>query len=274
MPLRAQAHRQHVVGEVGRLAPGRGQRHVQADLRLVRDRLDPREAVGVGPDRVVDAGEVDVEPPAAVLQEVRQQERHLVHRERVLLRPGELVPLVRVRRRVDRLRDELVPGVRERPAGDADRADERVQQEERARDLPAARGCRRRRCARCGCEGACPRRPRHLATSSMTAAATPDSRSAKAKRVLGVELLEGTLEGLERRRLARALRLQELLPVPPAPHELAVVEVVLDQVVRDREQDRGLAARPRREPVVGVGGGVRQPHVEDDELRARSPCPP
>jgi len=32
-----------------------------------------------------------------------------------------------------------------------------------------------------------------------------------------------------------------------------------DQVVRDREEDRGLAAGLRRDPVIGVGRRVRQP---------------
>ncbi len=58
-----------------------------------------------------------------------------------------------------------------------------------------------------------------------------------------------------------------LLPVPPAADELAVVPAGLNQRVRDREQDGGLGARVRRDPVIGVRGRVRQPRVEHDEGR-------
>ncbi len=60
--LRRVAHRQHVVGELGCLRPGRCQRHMAADLGLVGERLHPAEAVRVGPDGVVDTREVDVKP--------------------------------------------------------------------------------------------------------------------------------------------------------------------------------------------------------------------
>ena len=138
VPLGAEAHREHIVGEERGLAPGRGERDVEADEALVGERLDPREPVGVRPDGVVDAGEVHLEAAAPLLQEVRQEERELVQRQRELVRPGQLVPAVRVRRQVDRRGHELVPGVRVRPALRRDRAEQRVQEEEAARDLPAA----------------------------------------------------------------------------------------------------------------------------------------
>ena len=96
--LAAVPRRQHVVGVLGRLAPGRGQRDVQPDLLGIAQHLDPGEPVGVGPHRVVDPREVDLERAAAVGEELRQEERQLVHRERVLDRPRQLVPGVRVRR--------------------------------------------------------------------------------------------------------------------------------------------------------------------------------
>ncbi len=78
VPFGAVAHRQHVVGEVGRLVPGRGQRHEAADLGLVGEHLHPGQPVGVGPHRVVDPDEVGVELAPAVFEEVRQQEAQLV----------------------------------------------------------------------------------------------------------------------------------------------------------------------------------------------------
>jgi len=65
VPFWRMPHRQHVVGKVGRLAPGGRERDVEAHQRLVGERLDPREPVGIGPDRVVHAREVDVELPAS-----------------------------------------------------------------------------------------------------------------------------------------------------------------------------------------------------------------
>ena len=95
VPLGAEAHRQDVVGEPRGLAPHRRQRDVQADLRLVLQHFHPREAVGIRPERVVDAREVDVELAAPFLEEVRQQKAHLEERERELLREEQLVPVVR-----------------------------------------------------------------------------------------------------------------------------------------------------------------------------------
>ena len=68
--LRAVSHREDVVREVGRFVPRRRERHVQAHLLLVRERLDPAEAVRIRPHRVVDAGEVHVELPAPLSEEV------------------------------------------------------------------------------------------------------------------------------------------------------------------------------------------------------------
>ena len=92
---------------------------------------------GIRPERVVDAREVRVEPAAAFLQEVRQQKAHLEERERKLLREQQFVPVVRRRRRIRMLRDELVRGVQVHAAGLADRAHEHDEQIQAARDLPA-----------------------------------------------------------------------------------------------------------------------------------------
>src|SRR6185503_19939699 len=77
--------------------------------------------------------------PAAVLQKLRKKERHLVARQRKLVGPREVVPLRGMRRHVDRTRNELVPAIRKRSAFGRDSAEECVEQEECASDLPAAK---------------------------------------------------------------------------------------------------------------------------------------
>ena len=59
--FRAMAHRQDVVGKVGSFVPGGCQRDVATDQIRVSQHFDPREAVGVGPYRVVDAREINIE---------------------------------------------------------------------------------------------------------------------------------------------------------------------------------------------------------------------
>ena len=141
MPFGAVAHRQHVVGEVGGLVPGGGQRDEAAHLLLVGEHLHPAQPVRVGPHRVVDAGEVGVEPAAAVLEQVREQETQLVLRQRVLLGPGQVLPDAGMRRHVDRPRHELVPGVGERAALGGDRAEQRGDQEQASGTPASRRGC-------------------------------------------------------------------------------------------------------------------------------------
>ena len=270
MALAAQAHRQDVVGVLRGLAPRRGQRDVQPDLRRVAQQLDPAEPVGVGPHRVVDPREVHLERAAAVGDQVRQQERQLVHRQRVLRRPGQLVPGVRVRRGVDRARHELVPAVGVRAALARDRAEQRVEQEQRARHLPAAEVARR---------GAAPgvgRQPRaggrdHLGDLAQHRGVDAGLARREVERVARPHRGELALEVLEARVRPAERGGHVLLPVPPSPDELAVVAAGRDQVVRDREEDRRLAAGLRRDPVIGVGRGVGQPHVEHDEPGAALP---
>ena len=134
--LGADAHRQHVVGEPGGLRPGRGQGDVAADEIGVGQHLDPGEPVGVGPHRVVDPGEVGVDAAPARLQEVREQEAHLVVGERVLDRPCQVVPSGLGRGVAGRDRDELVPAVGAGAAHGADRAGEHVEEEQAPRRLP------------------------------------------------------------------------------------------------------------------------------------------
>src|SRR6266436_1965608 len=96
-----------------------------ANQLLVSQGFNPREAVRIGPHRVIDAGEVSIEPAASFLEKVREQKRHLVHGERELARPGLFIPHLRMRRRVDRFGYKLVPGIREDAALGRYRAEQR-----------------------------------------------------------------------------------------------------------------------------------------------------
>ena len=270
MPLGAVPHRQHVVGEPGRLVPGRGQRDGAADLVLVTQDLHPAQPVGVGPHRVVDADEIGVQPAAALGEEVRQQERHLVLRQRVLQRPGQLLPHARVRRDVDGPRHELVPGVGERAPGSPHRAEQRADEEQRARHLPSAQVAGGRRPPRV--TGEAGPRPRDDAGGlGQDCLVDAGFGRGEAERELGVQPGQDLLERLEGDRHARMAGREVLGPVPPAAHELPVVGLRLDQVVRDGQVDSGLAARLRGQPVVRVGGRVGQPGVQHDHLRAVLP---
>ena len=92
MALGAVAEGQDVIGPKSGLIPRGRHRHVAAHKVLSGERLDPGEAVGVGPHGVVDAGEVGVESAAAIQQEVRQQDRQFVGRHRELRRPEQFIP--------------------------------------------------------------------------------------------------------------------------------------------------------------------------------------
>ena len=267
--LRGDSHGQDVVGKVGRLAPRGRQRHVQSHELLVREDVDPGEAVGVRPHRVVDAREIDLEPAAPILQQVGQQHRHLVHRQRILGRPVEIVPYLGMGRHVNRSGHELVGDVGMRAAFGADRAGERVEQEERAGDLPSAEVAGGGAAPRVGRQARASA-PDHL--GELGDRRRLDTRLLRCgfERVAFVEPGELGREILKRRLDIRMLGAQILEPVPPAPHELAVVETVADQVAGDRQQDRRLGPRNRRDPVVRVGRRVGQANVEDDDFC--TPC--
>ncbi len=64
------------------------------------------------------------------------------------------------------------------------------------------------------------------------------------------------------------LGLQVLLPIPPATDEFLVVLVRLDQMVGDCQEDSRFRTGLGGQPEVGMGGGVGQARIEDDELGA------
>ena len=180
---------------------------------------------------------------------------------------------VRVRRRVDRARDELVPGVREGAAGDAtapSSAFSRKSERETCQPprLPAAAQ------RQVWVQRRVPAEATSSATSSITAAVDARLALGEVEGVVGVELLERPLEGLERPGSLRPLLLQELLPVPPAPHELAVVEARSGS-----GGSRSRAGSPPRSRARARASGRRGSRCSTAACRARSasprsPCPP
>ena len=142
--LRGMPHGEHVVGEPRRFVPGRRQRHMAADLLRVPKHLHPGETVGIGPQRVVDAGEVGVQRGPPGFQEVGQQDRQLMVGERVLDGPLEFVPTTLGFGVGWGNGDELVPAVGVGPTLGAHRASQHVQELEAPGHHPATLVARRR----------------------------------------------------------------------------------------------------------------------------------
>ena len=261
------AHRQDVVGEPGRLAPDRREAGVALHHGLVHQHLHPRQPVGIGPHRVVDAGEVHGELAAALLQEVRQEERHLEERQRVLARHQQLAPHAPRRGHHGRRGHGLVEGAGRGAAGRRHRAHEHDEELQRAGHLPAAQVARR---------GIAPDvRGERRARPGDLARDLDDGGGGDAALALGelrrigrVELLERALEALVGAGKIGPLLAQVLLPVDPAAHEVAVVAALEHEQARDREEQRRFRARPWRQPPVGHRRRVGQARVDHADLGA------
>ena len=238
VPLRGVAHGQHVVGEPRRLAPDRSEAGVALDLGFVRQHLDPRHPVGIGPHGVVDASEVHGELAPAFLEEVRQEKAHLEERQRVLARHEELAPHLGGRRHHGWGGHGLVPGARGGAARRGDGAHEDDHQLESARDLPAEEVARRGIAPDVAREGASA--PADLARHLLDAGGGhPGLRLRELRRVGRVDPLERSLELLELHGRAGALPDQVFLPVDPAAHELPVPGAVAEQDVHEGQEQGG-----------------------------------
>ena len=145
-----------------------------------------------------------------------------------------------MRWRVDWLRDKFVPGIRKHAAFSRDRAEQSVQHEQGTRDRPSMADSR--------CRAA------PVVTTKLSASCGYDFR----------DLFDciGVHAGFDRRKLERILAVQHpqkafeilklefnlhplavhfsnfeaevLFPVPPLSHELTIVKIVLNDVIRDR----------------------------------------
>ena len=86
-------------------------------------------------------------------------------------------------------------------------------------------------------------------------------------RVGGVVVEQGGAHRVELHRPLRVALLQVDLPVAPAPHEVLLPGAVEQQQPGDGQQQERLGAGPGRQPVVGLGAGVREPGVDADDRR-------
>lgn len=112
---------------------------MQADQFFVAQHFDPREAVGIGPDRVENSGEVGFEAATAFFEQVRQQERHFMSAQRPFRGVEQFVPALLRRRDAERLGNKFVPGVEIVSALGSHRTGENVQQHQGAHGLPTAK---------------------------------------------------------------------------------------------------------------------------------------
>ena len=86
---------------------------------------------------------------------------------------------------------------------------------------------------------------------------------------LGVLFLHPGDEILECGLIVRMERRHVLAPVEPLLDELGVELAGVEQVLGDGQENGRLGAAVGGQPVVGLGGGVREAGVNDDEFRAR-----
>ena len=227
MTLRGVSHRQYVVGEESCLVPSRGQRDMASNGLLVLQHPNPREPIRIGPDRIEDAGEVDIHRTPSVFHQMRQDVTHLVVREGVLRREMKLVPTVRSGWLIEQLGAELGPRVRRGSTLTAHAARKHVQQVQGARDLPTPEIADGRRA---------PDVRRQAAASAGHGLPGLDyllyGDAALGSGELGsilVILLEQQLdEALEGPRLLRVIGLEPVIPVDPVLEEVTVVHAALE----------------------------------------------
>ena len=92
MAFGAVTERQDDVGEDRGFIPGRRHGDMAADEVFVRKRFNPTEAIGVGPDRVVDPREIGIDFATTIFEEVRKQNGELISREWKFLGPEQFIP--------------------------------------------------------------------------------------------------------------------------------------------------------------------------------------
>ncbi len=264
--LGGQPHGQDIVGKPRRLAPCRRQRGVDPDQLLVPQDLHPRTPVRIRPDRVEDPGEVRVDPPASFLQEMWQQLRQLVMRERPLRRIQQLIPPRLRRGSEEALRDELVPRVELMTTTRAHRPGQHVQQNQSPCRLPAAQIARRRSAP--DMRRKPPSRVRDLPRQ------THDGRGGNATLLLRelrsercVVYLDGLHERIEARLTRGCVTDGHVPPVGPVTNEPGIEPVLVQDHRRHGEQHRGLGPRERWKPLVSHARRIRQPGVHHTQAR-------
>ncbi len=165
------------------------------------------------------------------------------------------------------LRHELVRDVHVHAPDFAERAGEDDEQVEAARDLPSPQIA--------GCGGAPVVRGEARAGAADRPCRSDDLVRTDARLRLGilrrelrVHLFQRDDERVEGLRQIGTFCREVVAPVHPLADELAVVEVLLEEDPRHREQQRALGARIRRHPDVSLGGRIRQARIDADQRPA------
>src|SRR6266540_5115660 len=200
---------------------------MKADQILVRQYVDPGESVGIGPYRVVNAREIEIEFGATVLQQVGQQERHFMHRQRILSGPGDLIPHPWVRRCVDRPGYKLVPGIGKNTSFSSNCAHQGVKHEQTTRNLPSTAVSRR---------STAPVVRAETGTSSSNTLRNLleqmrfDARFIRGKRkcILLVQSFQNLFKAFKVIGCPRMFSGKKFFPIPPAAYKFAIVETVLN----------------------------------------------
>ena len=201
---------------------------MEANLVLVLEHLEPGETVRVRPDGVVDTCEVDVKLRPLLFEEVREQHRHLVVRQRVFLGPQQLVPTAVRWWHVPVLWFEFDPSRRRHTTFRANGAGEDMEELECSGALPTVEvagtngspGMGRERMAR-GCDVTSDRFD--LTRLKSTLCGRP------LRRVSGILLLEDLHELSIRLGPFRVTLRKGVLPVDPPFHELMVDRIPFEQ---------------------------------------------
>ena len=228
--LAADAHGQNVIGEIGTLVPGWRQGDVQTDFLFIAEGFNPRKPVGIGPDRVIHTGEIDIEFGALFFQKMRQQKRQFVNGQRVFGRPGKRIPHGRVGWGMDGARHKLVPRIGIRPAWCRHCAREGVEEKQRPRHLPATEIPGGRAPPGVGRQ-ARSSRGNQRGDSLNSLRTDPGFLGGKSKTVLRIELFQHGFKVCKRGLQVGPFFLEIFLPVPPVMHECAVVLFGLNKVV-------------------------------------------
>ena len=138
-----EAHGEDIVGILGGLVPHGREGDVHSDAAPILQHVDPGEAVGIGPDGVVDPCEIDVYRPVSLFQEVRQQEAHFEVGKGELGWEVYFVPVLEWGRLTEGAGHELGPGIGQSAARRAHGAGEHIEEEQGPGHHPTAQVSRR-----------------------------------------------------------------------------------------------------------------------------------
>ena len=111
-------------------------------------------------------------------------------------------------------------------------------------------------------------RPMARAASTICAASTPVSSAANSGVNCAYSSFSATMKLSNVTARSGRAGAKIAAPVDPGAHELAVVELLVEQHLDHRQQQRALGSRIGRQPHVRLRRRVRQPRIDDDQRRA------